>query len=68
MLYQPTPQSRVGAIVRQVGVLIANLIGAMLAFIVKAGADRRYLDGMRDSELEDLNLRRTETGDYRPLE
>lgn len=63
MLYQPAPQSRLGAIVRQVG----GLLGAMLASIVKAGADRRYLDGMRDSELEDLNLRRTETGDYRPF-
>lgn len=68
MLYQPTPQSRLGAVVRKVGVQIAGLVGAMLASIVKAGADRRYLDGMRDSELEDLNLRRTETGDYRPFE
>jgi hypothetical protein len=46
----------------------ARLLGAVLTVVAslkKQSADRRQLDGLRNSELEELGLRRTDQRDYR---
>ncbi|RYE74536.1 MAG: hypothetical protein EOP19_27585 [Hyphomicrobiales bacterium] len=64
MLYQPASPSSLGKLARRV----LGVLGAILASLSISRADQVYLDGMRDGELEDLNLRRTASGVYRPFE
>lgn len=60
MLYQPKPRTTAA-------MLAKNLLGAiagMFAGIGRNHSDGAYLDGMRNSELEDLGLRRRDDGGY----
>jgi uncharacterized protein YjiS (DUF1127 family) len=63
MLYQPRPELRAPEHAR---LLLAAAAGA-LASLFKRRRDVMYLDGMRRSELEDLGLRRSHDGSYRPF-
>lgn len=60
MLYQPKT--------RTAAKFAAHVLGAitgLFAGIARTHSDGAYLDGMRNSELEDLGLRRNDDGGYR---
>lgn len=61
MLYQPLPRTRI--FYRALG-----LVAGWLAGLVQSRQDGAYLEGLRDSELEDLGLRRDSDQRYRPFE
>ncbi len=61
MLYQPKTSTAAAT-------LAAHVLGAitcLFAGIGRTHSDGAYLDGMRNSELEDLGLRRNDDGGYR---
>ena len=60
MLYQPKPRTTAATFARHV----LGAITGLLAGIGRTHADGAYLDGMRNSELEDLGLRRRDDGGY----
>ncbi len=58
MLFQPQPRTSFAR--RAIAVL-----AALLASVGRNREDGAYLDGMRQGELEDLGLRRSDDGGYR---
>ena len=60
MLYQPKPRTTAVTLARQALGAIAGLFSG----IGRNRSDAAYLDGMRNSELEDLGLRRRDDGGY----
>ncbi len=46
---------------------LQSLAASMLAALQRQFADTQYLQGLRDTELEELGLRRTPERDYRPF-
>ena len=46
---------------------LTGAVAGALAYLLKSRSDAMYLDGMRQSELEDLRLRRADDGSYRPF-
>ena len=60
MLYQPKPRTTAAALAKNV----LGAIAGMFAGIVRNRSDGAYLDGLRNSELEDLGLRRRDDGGY----
>jgi hypothetical protein len=63
MLYQPQPHASPAMRLFQIALAI---LAAGLASLSKGHGDLMYLDGMRRDELEELGLRRTQDGGYRP--
>jgi uncharacterized protein YjiS (DUF1127 family) len=63
MLYQPRTDIRAPNPLRLLFVAVAGA----LASLFRRRCDVMYLDGMRPSELEDLGLRRSQDGGYRPF-
>ena len=63
MLYQ----TRKSSIARQLAARLLGAVVSALASLPKQFADTQYLEGLRESELEDLGLRRTPERDYRPF-
>jgi hypothetical protein len=61
MLYQPKSRTTAAMFARAV---LGAIVGAFSG-ITRSQSDAAYLDGMRDSELEDLGLRRRDDGGYR---
>jgi len=45
-------------------IALRTAFSAIFSAVAAQSADRRYLDGMRPSELEDIGLRRTDSRDY----
>ena len=58
MLFQPAPRTRI--LKRAIA-----LLGGIFAGLAGSRSDTAYLDGMRQGELEDLGLRRSDDGAYR---
>ncbi len=63
MLYR----NRKPSTLRRLTARLLGLAGSMLTLLQRQYADTQYLEGLRDSELEDLGLRRTPERDYRPF-
>ena len=61
MLYQPKSRTTAATLARHV----LGAITGLFAGIARTHSDGAYLDGMRNSELEDLGLRRHDDGGYR---
>jgi hypothetical protein len=63
MLYQ----TRKTSTARRLAAGLLGLLASAFAALPKRFADTEYLEGLRESELEDLGLRRTPERDYRPF-
>ena len=65
MLYRPaSPAKSATAPGNRLFIALRTAFSAIFSAVAAQSADRRYLDGMRPSELEDIGLRRTDSRDY----
>ncbi len=63
MLYR----NRKPSLLRRLAASLQGLAASMLAALQRQFADTQYLEGLRDTELEELGLHRTPERDYRPF-
>lgn len=65
MLYHPaSPTTPARPQRTRLWTALRTILGTVFGALAARSSDRRYFDGMRPEELEDLGLRRTESRDY----